>query len=119
MDVVHAYRIDGATGRIVELGPAEPARLEEWLATVEAEPSEADNVAFGLYRDKRDFMELGPVGGGAFLLHSDRHVRGPGLFRALFAKVHLGRELASRAEALACAQEYIALTREAFELKFG
>ena len=118
-DPMHAYRIDGATQAIVELGPADPARFEEWLALVEAGQSTGDYVAFGLYRDERDFIELGPVGAGRFLLHSDRLVRGPGLLGALFGKGHLGRELASRADALACAHDYIELTREAFEHKYG
>jgi hypothetical protein len=115
---MRAYRI-GDSGDIVELGPADASRLDEWLASEEAQAPHADRAAFGLYRDERDFIELGAVGGGKFLLHSDRLARPEGWLRGLFAKPHLGRELASRNEAIACAQDYIALSRTAFEAKYG
>jgi hypothetical protein len=115
---MRAYRLSNVEGK-VELGPAEPGRLDEWLAGVDASAADTDYSTFGLYRDEEDFIELGAIGKGRFLLHSDRLGRAAGWLRALFQKPHLERALSSRAQALVCAQDYLALTRERFEDKYG
>jgi hypothetical protein len=117
---MRAYHHDDVRGTI-ELGPASLDRLDEWLAADEAAMSTHDYSYIGLYRSEADFIELSPVhvsaAGATYLLHSDRIVS-TGWWRDLFRR-HIECTLPSRSAAIACARDYMTLSREGFERKYG
>ena len=102
---------------IEELGPVSGEQVADLIAAAEASLSNKP-YGLGLYRSKKDFVGIRPVGDSEYLVWSDR-ISGGGLLARFFSSGHIEKVVRSRAEAVEAALYYMDSSREAFERKYS
>jgi hypothetical protein len=109
-------------GKISELGPLDPAKLDELLGRAElslAEPDVESQFGLGVCRSDSDFAQVTPVGKGEYLLWSDRIVKKGGLLGLFTPAKPICPVLKGRGAALEALHMYTASSREEFEARYG
>ena len=119
--MMRAYFVYGG-GDILELGPTSIDKLDSLFSKAEAslaEPEAERQFGLGICRTDRDFAQVTPVGGGEYLLWSDRIVRKGGLLWFFATSRPIQPTLQSRVAALDALRFYMESSREAFEARYG
>jgi hypothetical protein len=118
---VRAYWLDDV-GRISDLGPASHDDIAVWLDTMIAAAEAGEMTGFGLRRAGRDYMELSlwlEPEGYALVFTSLRLILPKGAKDWHEVADLIQREYSDRRQALDCAHDYLQLSREDFERKYG
>ncbi|MDR7134081.1 hypothetical protein J2X06_001265 [Lysobacter niastensis] len=114
---MRAYKAFDESG-IEELGPVSKDQVPALIAAAEASLS-GESFGVGLYRSKKDFMEVRPVGKSEYLIWSDRISDGVGVLGWLTRKQHIEKIVNGQAQAIEAALYYMDFSRDAFERKYS
>ena len=79
---------------------------------------ESDYFCFGLKRNKKDFVEIHPVGKSQFIVRSDRICKSGSFWQRLSQSGTIEKTVGSEAEVLSILSTYMHHTREEFESKY-
>jgi hypothetical protein len=109
-------------GGIDELGDADKEQVNALIEKAETSLATEEQFGIGFYRNKKDFLEIRPVGKSEYMIWSDIIAKNEspallGIFsrrKGHIEKIVIGREAAAE---VAC--YFMEYSREAFELKYS
>lgn len=109
-------------GGIDELGTIDREQVVSLIDKADASLATEKQFGIGFYRNKKDFIEIRPVGKSEYMVWSDIIARGQGSgFFGFFLgrKAHIDKIVEEREAAVEAVYYYLDYSREAFERKYS